>query len=169
MKGDARQQQDRKQPEASALVSRFPRLKTLLIPSVFIAERLPFLLLGQAIFLLAPLDPQLTLVVFFVLLTWNAVGAGFNAVGMQELYARIIPLEKRGRLAGITGSIGIGLALVGALINRTALVKWAFPNSYALLFFFAGLSAFVAWIWLTQIREPKLNIHPPAQGFNPLL
>jgi MFS family permease len=81
------------------------------------------------------------------------------------LYARIIPLDKRGRLTGITGSIGIGLALIGALINRVTLAQWSFPTSYALLFLFAGLSALMAWVWLTQIREPKLNIHPPAQGF----
>ena len=147
------------------IVARFRQVKKFLVPSVFIAERLPFLLLGPAIFILVPLNPQLALVVFFILLTWNAVGAGFNAVGVQELYARIIPLGRRGRLAGISGAIGIGLALIGAFVSRSVLAKQPFPNGYALLFLVAGVSAFIAWLWLTRIREPQQPILPQQQSF----
>jgi MFS family permease len=150
---------------AAPVVARFPQVKKFLVPSVFLAERLPLLLLGPAIFVLAPLNSRLALVVFFILLTWNAVGAGFNAVGVQELYARIIPLKRRGRLAGITGAVGIGLALIGAFVNRGILAKLAFPNGYALLFLVAGVSSFLAWLWLTRIREPRQPIQPPAQSF----
>ena len=109
--------------EPVTFIARFPQVKKFLIPSVFFSERLPLLLLGPAIFLLVPGDPQLALVVFFILLTWNAVGAGFNAVGVQELFARIIPVDKRGRVAGIAGAVGIGLAVLGAIVNRTILVE----------------------------------------------
>jgi MFS family permease len=148
------------------LVARYRQIKRLLIPSVFFAERLPFLLLGPAIFLLAPANPRLTLIVFFVLLTWYSFGSGFNAVGVQELYARIIPVDKRGRLAGITGAIGIGLALFGTAINRTILARWAFPYGYALLFGLAGISALVAWFWLLRIREPETDVQPKSQAFS---
>ena len=151
---------------AAPVVARFPQVKKFLVPSVLIAERLPLLLLGPAIFVLVPFNPQLALVVFFILLTWNAVGAGFNAVGVQELYARIIPLGKRGRLAGISGAIGIGLALIGAFVNRSVLAGLAFPNGYALLFLVAGVSSFIAWLWLTRIREPQQPIPPQAQSFS---
>ncbi len=151
---------------AAPLVARFQRLKGFLLPTVFLAERLPLILLGPAIFWLAPHDPQLALVAFFVLLTWNSFGAGFNAVGIQELYARIIPLDRRGRLAGITGAIGIGLALLGALVNRSVLANLAFPNGYALLFSISAISALIAWFWLSRIREPQWKISPQAESFS---
>ena len=150
---------------ATPIIARFPQIKKLLVPSVLIAERLPLLLLGLAIFLLVPLNPPLALVVFFILLTWNTVGAGFNAVGMQELYARIIPLEKRGRLTGIAGVVGIGLAVIGAIVNRAVLERFAFPNGYALLFLGAGVCSLIAWFWLTRVHEPWLAAPPRAQGY----
>ena len=150
---------------AAPLVARFSRVKRFLVPSVLLTERLPLLLLGPAIFLIAPRNSQLTLVFFFLLLTWNSFGIGFNAVGVQELFARIIPLDKRGRLAGISGAVGIGLALCGTLVNRTVLSSLVFPNNYALLFGLSGVSALLAWFWLTRIREPNLGIRPPAESF----
>lgn len=150
---------------AAPLVARFGRIKKLLAPTILLAERLPLLLLGPMILLLAPGHPQLTLVVFFGLLTWHSFGAGFNALGVQELYARIIPLEKRGRLAGITGAVGIGLAVGATLVSRQVLAGMGFPSSYALLFGLTGLCGLIAWVWFLQIREPHLSLHPAAQDF----
>ena len=150
---------------AAPLFARFQRMKKLLVPSVFFIERLPLLLLGPAVLLLAPRDPQLTLLVFFILLTLVSFGAGFNAVGNQELYARIIPVQKRGRLAGITGAAGIGLALAGTAVSRMVLANGAFPAGYGLLFGLAGLSALMAWVWLLLVREPNLPTRPANSGF----
>ena len=147
------------------LVARFHSIKKFLVPAVLLAERLPLLLLGPAMLLLLPAHPQWALVVFFVLLAWNYFGSGFTAVGVQELYARIIPVDKRGRLSGITGAIGIGLALSGIAVNRTVLDKLAFPYGYAILFCLAGVSGLIAWFWLLKIREPVDQELPTPEGF----
>ncbi len=147
------------------LVARFRRIKALLVPGVLLAERLPLLLLGPAMLLLAPANPAAALVVFFVLLAWNTFGGGFNAVGMQELYARVIPVDKRGRLSGIAGAAGIGLALLGTAVSRGVLGRWVFPTGYALLFGLAGLSGLVAWFWLTRVHEPAVNLNASTESF----
>lgn len=136
------------------LVARFRRVKRLLVPAVFFAERLPLLLWGPAIFLLAKDHPQAMLWVFFLLLAWNTFGSGFTAVAHQELFARIIPVEKRGRLAGIAGASALGLGLAGAAINQRVLGSLGFPNGYALLFGAAGVLGLLAWLLLTLVREP---------------
>ncbi len=144
------------------LIARFKRIKSFLIPSVLLAERLPLLLWGPAIWLLTRDHPQLMLGLFFVLLAWNTFGSGFTAVGMQELYARIIPVEKRGRLAGIAGAVGLVLGLVGAAVNQRVLGSLEFPANYALLFGLAGILGLLAWFCLTLVREPESAAPAPS-------
>ncbi len=143
------------------LVASFRQVRRLLLPSVLLAERLPLLLLGPAMYWLGSSAPPLALLVFFLLYAWFCFGSGFNAVGLQELYARIIPVELRGRLSGVSGAIGIGLALAGAAVSRAVLADAAFPASYASLFTLAGICSLAAWLGLVWIREPG-SAFPPA-------
>lgn len=144
------------------LVASFRQVRRLLLPSVLLAERLPLLLLGPAMYWLGSAAPSVALLVFFLLYAWFCFGSGFNAVGLQELYARIIPVELRGRLSGVSGAIGIGLALAGAAVSRVVLAGAAFPVSYAALFTLAGICSLAAWLGLLWIREPRAVSQPAA-------
>ena len=147
------------------LVARFHKVKALLVPAVLLGERLPLLLWGPAILWLARDHPQAMLAVFFILLAWHTFGSGFTAVAAQELYARMIPVEKRGRLTGIAGALGLGLALLGAGVNRQVLAWGGFPDGYAALFGLAGLFGLLAWVFLTLVREPESPAPPAPEPF----
>ena len=144
------------------LFARARQLKRPLLTAVFFAERLPLLLFGPVIWLLTPVSPVGMLVVFFVLQAWNSFGTGSTQVGTQELFARLIPVDRRGRLAGITGAVGIALGLGGAALNRFALGQGGFPNGYALLFSLAGLFALLGWACLWLLREQPAAVQPTA-------
>lgn len=82
-------------------VERAPRKKFFPMTPGFFLERLPIFLLAPMIYLLAVSQPILTLILFFVLYTWHNVGAGVIIVCWQDMIAKVIPVEKRGRLFGI--------------------------------------------------------------------
>ena len=146
------------------LVGQHRRIKKPLLTALFFGAHLPLLLLGPVVALLAGPQPGLMLGVFFCLLAWNSFGTGLTAVGSQELYARVIPVVKRGRLTGTAGAVGLLLALVGAGVNRRVLGAAGFPGGYALLFTLAGISGVVSWLWLTLVREPSPERgEPPDQ------
>jgi len=58
-------------------------------------------LLAPLTYFLATRQPGLTLVLFFVLSTWFNAGAGAVVVGWQDMIAKISPVDKRGRFAGV--------------------------------------------------------------------
>ena len=127
----------------------------------FFAEHLPMLLLAPLTFLLAVRQPMLTLVLFFVLYTWSNIGDGMISVGWQDVIAKIIPTEKRGRFFGITNFIGNGTGLLGALAVPLVLDKYAFPLGFVLCFAAAGGLFFLSWIFVSLTREPAVASHKP--------
>src|SRR5512136_1302554 len=107
------------------VVERAPRKKYFPVTLGFFLERLPLFLLPPAVYFLAIRQPILTLVIFFVLYAWHNVGAGVVIVGWQDLVAKIIPVERRGRFFGITNFIGNGTGILGALAVPFVLRKFA--------------------------------------------
>ena len=55
-------------------------------------------------------------------------------VGWQDLIAKIIPVEKRGRFFGITNFLGNGAGILGALAVPFILDSFAFPMGYVISF-----------------------------------
>ena len=116
------------------------------------AMRLQVLLLG----LVALLVPDRTLALWLVWLLMGLFGLalGLQGVAFQVVMAKVIPIERRGRLLGLrdvaSGAMLIGVAAVGgALIERFG---FAAGNGYTFLLAFAltslGLGAFAS------VREP---------------
>ena len=127
----------------------------------FFLERLPIFLLAPATYFLAIRQPVLTLVIFFVLYTWQNVGAGVIIVGWQDMIAKIIPVEKRGRFFGITNFIGNGTGILGALAVPFVLEKFTFPLGYVFSFAVAGALFFLSWVFLSLTREPAVHSSKP--------
>ena len=105
--------------------------------------------------------PVLALVIFFLLYTWYCGGAGLIIVGWQDMIAKIIPVEVRGRFFGIMNFIGNGSGVLGALAVPYFLDRFAFPNGFVIAFGIAAVLNFCSWISLSLTHEPAVKSSKP--------
>jgi MFS family permease len=148
-------------------VERAPRKKFFPVTLGFFLERLPVLLLPFAVYFLAIRQPLLTLILFFFFYTWQNAGAGTILVGWQDMIAKIIPVDKRGRFFGISNFIGNGTGILGALAVPFILEKFTFPLGYVISFGIAGGMFFLSWVFLSLTREPAVySSKPPVSQMN---
>ena len=142
-------------------VERAPVKKFFPVTLGFFLERLPIFLLAPAVYFLAIRQPLLTLIIFFVLYAWHNFGAGVIIVGWQDLIAKIIPVEKRGRFFGISNFIGNGTGILGALAVPFLLGKFDFPLGYVYAFSITAVFIFLSWVFLSLTREPAVPNSKP--------
>jgi MFS family permease len=142
-------------------VERAPRKKFFPVTIGFFLERMPIFLLAPAAYFLAVERPMLALAAFFILYAWHTLGAGVIVVGWQDLIAKIIPVEKRGRFFGITNFLGNGAGILGALAVPFILDKFTFPLGYVISFAVAAALIFLSWIFLSLAREPAVQSSKP--------
>jgi MFS family permease len=148
-------------------VERAPRKKFYPVNLGFFLERLPIFLLAPVTYLLAIRQPELVLVSFFVLFTWHCFGGGVIIVGWQDMIAKIIPVDKRGRFFGISNFIGNGTGILGALAVPFVIDRSSFPTAYVLAFAAASVLIFLSWIFLSLTREPPVpSSKPPVSQLN---
>jgi MFS family permease len=76
------------------------------------------------------------------------------AVGWQDMLAKIIPLDRRGRFLGITNFGGTATGVLGAAAAAWMLGRYAFPYGYVFSFAAAAVFIFISWILLSLTREP---------------
>lgn len=143
-------------------VERAPRKKFFPVTLGFFLERLPIFLLAPATYFLATSQPILALVIFFVLYTWHNFGVGVIIVGWQDMIAKIIPVEKRGRFFGITNFIGNGTGILGAMALPFVLDKFTFPLGYVFSFTVTAALFFLSWVFLSLTREPAVHSSKPS-------
>lgn len=143
------------------IVERAPIKKVFpLIGGLFI-ERLPVLLLAPMTYFLAIRQPLLALVMFFVLYTLSNLGSGVISVGWQDMIAKIIPVDRRGRFYGITNFIGNFTGIIGALAVPFVLNQADFPSGFVFTFAMAGGLFLVSWVFLALTREPAMQSQKP--------
>ena len=148
-------------------VERAPQKKFFAVTLGFFLERLPIFLLPPAVYFLAIRQPVLTLVLFFVLYAWQNAGTGVILVGWQDMIAKVIPVEKRGRFFGISSFIGNGTGILGALAVPVILEKFTFPLGYVYSFSITAVFIFLSWVFLSLTREPAVySSKPPVSQLN---
>jgi hypothetical protein len=113
-------------------IERAPRKKFFPVTIGFFLERLPIILLAPSAYFFATNRPGLALATFFILYAWHTFGAGLIVVGWQDLIAKIIPVDKRGRFFGITNFLGNGAGILGALAVPFIIEKFTFPLGYVI-------------------------------------
>jgi MFS family permease len=105
-----------------------------------------------------------------VLYSWHCFGVGLIVVGWQDMIAKIIPVDKRGRFFGITNFIGNGSGILGALILPFVLEKLTFPLGYVAAFAVASVLILLSWFFLMLTREPAVYSNkPPVSQLDYLL
>jgi MFS family permease len=143
-------------------VERAPLKKFFPVNIGFFTERLPVFLMAPAALFFARNNPALALVLFILLYAWYGFGAGTIIVGWQDMIAKIIPVERRGRFFGITNFIGSGAGILGAAVVPLVLERFEFPTGYVLSFVAASVLVFISWAALSLTREPPVANTKPV-------
>jgi MFS family permease len=135
-------------------VSQLKRLKPYVL-LMTIQERVPFLGLMIIAWRLPAIGIHWGLILTFVMLIWQGLGAGFTANPWQNLIGKIFPSEYRGTFFGLQGAAANLLASIGAILAGFILQRIAFPTNYALCFLFACLCLVVSFFSLSTTSEPE--------------
>ena len=138
----------------SSYVSRLRRYK----PNVMwmtIHERIPFLGLALVALLLPMIGPQAGLILTFLLLTWQGLGAGFTANSWTSMISKIIPPESRGTFFGFQAGMA-NLFISGSAIAAGYVLNYLdSPLDFVICFVIASIFFTVSWFALAQTREPE--------------
>lgn len=141
-------------------VQRLSRKKVVPVNLGLFTERLPIILMAPAA-ILSTRFPTLALIAFLMLVAWHVVGAGVVAVAWQDMIAKVIPLDRRGRFFGITNFGGTATGVLGASAVAWLLDHYDFPDGYVFCFAVAAVFIFISWIFLALTREPpRVNQEP---------
>lgn len=117
-------------------------------------ERLPYLLMGVAVWFFAVPAPNLALVLVLGCLALTGFAAGAATPAWYDLIAKVIPVQRRGVWSGLGHGIGALMAIFGAFLVGRILDSYAYPNNFALLFLLAFLATCISFVGLALNREP---------------
>ena len=146
---------------AANYVERGSRRKPFVVLGAFFLERLPVIILAASAFLIDPHNPWLLLTVFFMAYTWHSLGAGIVGTAWQDLLARTIPTERRGRFFGTASFAGSAMGAAGAALSVLILDRFPFPTGFAWCFTIAAAAMLVSWLFLLLLKEPSGGLAKP--------
>ena len=128
-----------------------------------VVERLPFWILVVAAVASARW-PGLSLALFLTAYGWRTMGGGAMGPAWQDMIARVIPLDRRGRFWGLSSSLGVGCGVAGSLLSAWLLRTLPFPDSFVALFAMAASLVTISWFFLAQTREPPQRVTAPRRS-----
>jgi MFS family permease len=118
-------------------------------------ERAPFLGFAIVALLLPTIGLQASLILTFILLTWQGLGGGFTANSWTSMVSKIIPPETRGTFFGVQAGLA-NLFVSGSAIAAGYLLDYLdSPFNFAVCFFLASIFFALSWIALAKTREPE--------------
>ena len=134
--------------------SRLRRYKrTVLLMTIH--ERVPFLGFAIVALLIPIIGVKTSLIITFLLLTWQGLGGGFTANPWTSMISKIIPPETRGTFFGLQAGVA-NLFISGAAVGAGYLLDWLdSPTDYAVCFFIASVFFTISWFALAMTREPE--------------
>jgi len=139
--------------------------KKPLVVRISVLERLPYLVVGLAI-LLWPGAPRPLAYLVLILSLVTATGAGGLAgPAWKTMLAKVVPVQRRGRLFGVSSALGGLLGLAGAAASRHVLASYAYPTSFAICFLLCFLFQLCSYTALCLNREPARE--PEAAAASP--
>lgn len=139
-------------------LSRMERYKPWVM-MMTINERLPFLGFAIIAFFLPKIGTHLGLVLTFILLVWQGLGAGMAANGWQNMINKVIPGESVATFIGIQNALSNLLGAVSATLAGIALVKINSAFSYSSVFLAAFLCFVASWFCLDQTIETPRKVN----------
>ncbi len=118
-----------------------------------VQERLPILGLAVIGLLQSKITPSLALVLTFILLIWQGLGAGLTANAWQIMISKVIPTDVRATFFGAQAAAANLFASLGAFLAGLVLVKFKPPFDFASCFLFAVMLYVIPWFFLNTTRE----------------
>jgi MFS family permease len=143
-------------------VERMPVKKKFAVGVGLFSERLPFVVMAASAFLFAARDPNLALGLFFLTLTWHTIGAGIVAISWQDMLAKVIPVNYRGRMLGLANALGAAAGIAGAAAAAAILARYPFPTNFSICIALLAIFVMASWFALSLVREPPLQSNKPA-------
>jgi MFS family permease len=134
-------------------VSRAKRIK-LLVLSITIHERIPFLGLALVAWFLPQLGAQNALILTFLLLVWQGFGGGFAANAWTSMVTKIMPTNLHGTFFGAQMAAFTGLEGLSAITAGLVLDRIDGPLDFTLCFLAACVSFVVSFAFISLTREP---------------
>lgn len=135
---------------------RYKKPYVMLVGSV--GERLPYLLMGVAVWFFAVPAPHVALGLTLACLAISGFSAGAGMPAWYDMIAKVIPLERRGLWSGLGHGLGALMGVVGAVLVGRILDSYLYPNNFSLLFLLAFLATCISFVGLALNREPPSAI-----------
>lgn len=133
-------------------VARLSVLKPNVVRNT-INERLPvFFLIGVA-WLAPTLGPTLALILTFLCLIWQGLGAGLTANAWQNMIGKIMPADMLATFFGMQAAASNLLSSIGAIFAGYLLEGFPGTRGFAFSFMAASLFLFIGWFFLNATRE----------------
>ncbi len=139
---------------AANLTEKLPYRKPFVVLLGGLGERLPYLLIALVLWSFAGRQPQVALVLFFLLLTVSAVSNGVATPAWFDMIAKVIPVRTRGVFSGVGCGLGALLSIGGAMLAGRALASRSFPDGFVLCFALSFVAMALSWGGLAMTREP---------------
>jgi MFS family permease len=147
----------------ASVAEGMPRKKPFVSLIGGVGERLPYLLAGIAVLLLAETSPAAALVTLVVMFGISGASAGFATPAWFDMIAKVIPLRRRGLFTGLGHGLGALMGVAGAAVIGYVLERWQYPQNFALLFGLAFGAMVISWLGLVLNREPaNPSVRPPT-------
>lgn len=127
-------------------------------------QRSVVLLIAVMLLLVGDLTPSLALFLFFAFFTLLQVLTGISTPGWYDLFAKLTPVRRRGRLSGMRNSLGGLGGLVSGMVLTVMLAVLPFPWSYAAAFFGAALLQWVSLVLQIRLVEDTPSPVMPRTG-----
>jgi MFS family permease len=128
------------------------------------SQRLIVLLMGLNVLLFGGGHAGVALTLFLSLYLLNQLLGGITTPGWFDLFTKLTPLKRRGRLAGIRNSLGGGAAFLASLVLTWLLGAFAFPANYAIGFFIAfvfQMLSLVTQIYMVEEEPSPVTTRKP--------
>ena len=122
-----------------------------------LAHRMVVLVIGIVILVFGETRPGLSLTLLLSLLLIQQILVGLTTPGWFDLFVKLTPPNRRGRLIGLRTSLGGASAFLGGLVLTWLLVQFRFPLSYALAFFLGFALQMISLVvqWRLIEEEPS--------------
>lgn len=138
-------------------IAKLEKLKPFVL-MMTIHERLPILGLAVVGFLLPRIGVQAALVLSFLLLIWQGLGAGFTANAWQIMISKVIPQDFRATFFGMQSAAANLLASLGAFLAGLILTALNSPRNFSVVFLIASGLYVISWFSLRATREQPSSI-----------
>lgn len=134
-------------------VARLRRYKPMVM-LLTIHERVPYLGLALVALFLGVLGNRLALVLTFLMIIWQGLGAGFTANAWQSMIAKIILPDWRGTFFGVQAALSNILMSLTAVAAGFILDRVDPRFNFSLCFLLTAVGMAISYVFLGLTREP---------------